>query len=57
MVDKTSENTTFVVNETKRANSVEMGKPGNRYKLYFEDAADLRKQIDALKAEGLMGDE
>ncbi len=50
---KTDQNTTYVVNETKKANSKEFGKAGNRFKLYFEDAKDLKKQIEELKAEGL----
>ena len=30
-IEKTKENTTFVINETKRASSYEFGKAGNRY--------------------------
>lgn len=55
MVEKTNENTSFVVNENKRANSKEFGKPGNRFKIYFEDAEDLKRQIDDLKSKGLYG--
>ena len=40
-----------------RANSYECGKAGNRFKLYFEDAEDLQKQIDSLKALGYLNDE
>jgi hypothetical protein len=41
------------VHETLRANSYEFGKAGNRFKLYFENPADLKKQIDDLIALGL----
>lgn len=56
-MEKTQENTSFVVNETKRANSYEFGKAGNRFKLYFEDATDLENQINELKNKGLYSDE
>ena len=36
-----------------RPNSYEFGKAGNRFKLYFNDAADLQKQIKELKDTGL----
>lgn len=53
-MEKTSENTSYVINETKRANSYEFGKAGNRFKLYFEDAEDLQKQIKALEKLGII---
>lgn len=49
--EKTQENTTFVIEEKHRASSYEFGKAGNRFKLYFEDAEDLREQLDALEAQ------
>lgn len=49
---KTQENTSFVVNETKRANSYEVGKAGSRLKIYFEDANDLKNQLAALQEAG-----
>ena len=42
-----------IVSRTERANSYEFGKAGNRFKIYFEDAEDLKKQIDAIKELGL----
>ena len=35
-----------------KPNSYEFGKAGSRLKLYFDDAADLDKQIKALQALG-----
>ena len=52
MVEKTDKNTTFVINETKRPNSIEIGKAGNRVKLYFGTAKDLQDQITALEETG-----
>ena len=37
---------------TERPNSYEFGKAGNQFKLYFEDAAQLKKFVDELKAQG-----
>lgn len=51
-IEKTQENTSFVINETKRPCSIELGKAGNRVKLYFEDAKDLKKQIEDLEETG-----
>ncbi len=57
MIEKTKENTTFVVNESKKASSYEFGKAGDRFKLYFEDAEDLANQIKQLKEKGILTDE
>ena len=46
-----------ILNKTFRANSYEFGKAGNRFKLYFEDAADLKIQIDNLIQQGLYSEE
>jgi hypothetical protein len=46
-----------VINKTFRANSYEFGKAGNRFKLYFEDAVDLKQQIDNLIQQGLYSEE
>ena len=51
---KTETNTTYVVNESFRANSYEFGKAGNRFKLYFEDTKDLENQLNNLKEAGLI---
>ena len=39
---------TTVVHKNEKPSSYEFGKAGNRWKIYFEDAVDLRKQIDEL---------
>jgi hypothetical protein len=49
---KTQDNTSFVIYETSKANSVEMGKAGNRFKLYFDTAEDLKKLVENLKING-----
>ena len=46
-----------IINKTERASSYEFGKAGNRFKLYFEDAADLKKKIDELKELNLYNEE
>lgn len=43
------ETQTTMIHKTERANSYECGKAGARYKLYFENAADLANQIKELK--------
>jgi len=57
MVEKTQENTSFVVNVTNKPSSYEFGKAGNRFKLYFDTAEDLKQQIDNLIRQGLYLDE
>jgi len=42
----------IILNKTERPNSFEIGKAGARWKLYFNDAEDLIKQIADLKAKG-----
>lgn len=37
----------------EKANSYEFGKVGDRFKLYFETAEDLKAQIDVLEKLGL----
>ena len=44
------------INKTERANSYEFGKSGDRFKIYFEDANDLKAKMDDLKAAGLVSD-
>jgi len=53
MIEKTKENTSFIVNETSKPNSFECGKAGNRFKLYFNTPDDLKNQIDELKKIGI----
>ncbi len=38
------------INRTERPNSYETGRAGARFKIYFEDAEDLKKQLDELKS-------
>ena len=45
------------ISKTERPNSYEFGKAGNRFKIYFEDAFDLEKQLNALRQLGLFEDE
>lgn len=47
------EDTKYIINRTEKANSWETGPTGNRFKIYFEDAEDLKKQIEELKKIGL----
>jgi len=54
---KTKENTSFVISEKSKANSFEFGKVGNRFKLYFEDADDLKIQMKALTDSGIYKEE
>ena len=46
-------NTTNIINKNEKASSYEFGPTGNRFKLYFEDADDLNKQIQDLIDLGL----
>ena len=43
------ENEKTVVNKTDKPNSWEVGKSGNRFKLYFNEADDLMKLIKGLE--------
>lgn len=42
----------IVINRTEKPNSFETGKAGSRWKIYFSDAEDLKKQIEQLNKEG-----
>jgi len=42
-----------VLNKTDKPNSWEVGKAGNRFKLYFNDADDLMELINGLKKQDL----
>jgi len=39
----------LVINKTEKPNSHEFGKPGNRFKIYFDTADDLKDQIKKIK--------
>ena len=41
-----------IINKTEKPNSFEVGKTGNRFKIYFNDVADLVAQVEALKKAG-----
>ena len=53
-MEKTQDNTTFVVSETIKASSYEFGKAGDRFKVYYETPEDLKLHIDKLKILGLI---
>jgi hypothetical protein len=57
MIEKTQENTSFVINETPKACSYEVGKAGARHKIYYENVEDLKKQIKELKEAGFLEEE
>jgi len=46
-----------IINKTEKPSSYEFGKAGNRFKLYFDTAEDLKNQIDKLKELGLYKEE
>lgn len=41
-----------IINKTEKPNSFEFGKAGSRFKLYFDTAEDLNKQIADLRTLG-----
>lgn len=45
------------INRNERPNSYEFGKAGNRFKLYFDTAEDLQKQIKDLEDKNLYKEE
>jgi len=47
----------LVINTTERPCSYEFGKAGARHKLYYDDAEDLRKQLDKLVTLGFAKEE
>ena len=42
----------ITITRVEKPNSYEFGKAGNRFKIYFADAEDLKKEIDSLRALG-----
>jgi hypothetical protein len=54
MVEKTQEYTSFIINETPKACSYEVGKSGNRFKIYYSDIEDLKRQVKELKEAGFL---
>jgi len=45
--------TRYVIQRTEKPNSYEFGKAGNRFKLYFDDPHDLKRQMDKLTELGI----
>ena len=46
-----------IINKTENPNSYEVGKTGNRLKIYFSSAAHLKEQIESLKSIGVYPEE
>lgn len=55
--EPTGEYQSLVYNKTLSANSYEVGKSGDRFKLYFETVEELKAKIAELKAAGFMTEE
>jgi len=53
MVEKTQENTSFVINETNKPNSFETGVASSRHKIYYKDVSELKNHLNELKELGL----
>jgi hypothetical protein len=47
----------IIINKTEKPNSYEFGKAGNRFKLYFDTAEDLKIQINNLIQQGLYSED
>jgi polyhydroxyalkanoate synthesis regulator phasin len=43
-----------IINRNEKPNSYEFGKASNRWKLYFNDAEELKKLIDDLVKKGFI---
>ena len=56
-MEKTQENTTFVISENPKANSFEVGKSGHRFKIYYSDVRDLEIQLKELAKAELITEE
>lgn len=57
MVEKTQENTTFIINETSKACSFECGKAGNRFKVYYDTVKNLKAHLAELETAKLYSKE
>ena len=49
----TEEQTIITIARSEKPNSYEFGKSVNRWKLFFSDAAELKKLIDEINAQGI----
>jgi hypothetical protein len=47
----------IIINKTEKPNSYEFGKAGNRFKLYFDTAEDLKQQMNNLILQGLYSED
>lgn len=47
----------LVLNKTEKPNSYEVGKAGRRFKIYFDDQADLMAQLKEKMAAGMLTEE
>ena len=47
----------IIISKTEKPNSYELGKAGNRFKIYFDTAKDLKDQIEELKKLGFYNEE
>jgi len=56
-LDKEGNMEQVIINKTEKPNSFEVGKVGNRFKLYFDTAENLQEQINKLKKLGLYKEE
>ncbi len=48
------ENTQYVIEKKELPHSYEVGKSGNRFKIYFKDIEDLKSKIKSLKEAGFL---
>ena len=46
-----------IINKTEKPNSFEVGKTGNRFKIYYDKPEELKKHIKELKEQGFYIDE
>ena len=54
MVEKTQENTSFVITENSKANSFECGRASLRHKIYYGEIEELKARLTALLELGLI---
>ncbi len=45
-----------IINVTEKPNSYEIGKTGNRHKVYYDTPEELKKHMEELKASGFIVD-
>lgn len=47
----------LVKHKKEKPNSYKVGSAGNRFKIFFEDAEDLKEQVDELQEQGFIVEE